>query len=1103
VSRPIFYDPTGRRRRGFAIAVSAFVLLLTIATGLLAATLVKIDTPRPIALHHDSPAPMAARLASRLYRRGKWLIEGRPAPRSDNVAAGFYVPWDDSSTATLARHVDDLDWVVPGWLSVTGPAHQFRVEADPQGHAILAAARHRPKLLPMLQNAQGADWDAANTAALLRSPAARGRLLDQVEAYLEQAQADGLFFDIEAVPEAAQADYLRLLGEARARFARHRWLIAVAAPALDPAWDLSAYAARADRVFLMLYDEHWPTGAPGPIASQPWFVQTLAADLRKVPLGKVAVGIGSYGYDWPGHGAARAISVEEAMESAHDSSTSPIFDAASGNPGFSYEEDGIAHQVWMLDAATAANQMRAARALGVTSFGLWRLGAEDPSVWQIFGRHHHDTIDPRAIESIPAGTSVDIQGPGELLEVGSLPVAGRRQATVDRHDLITDERFPRLPLPYEIRRSGYRPGLVALTFDDGPDPAWTPQILDVLKAKHAPATFFVVGENALGQRALLAREIGEGHEVGNHSYTHPNLGDASTVQTELELNVTQRLFQAYTGRSLRLFRAPFFGDAEPTTADELGPVMTAQRLGYLNVGLHVDPGDWQRPGVDAIVANTVAGVMRGNADRSGNIVLLHDSGGDRAQTVAALPRIIDALRVRGYRLVPVAALIGMSPAQVMPALSTRDRIIARADFAIFGAIEGVSGLLRVLFGIAIILGITRAIMLCGLALRAARREADQVPPAIDPSRFVSVLIPCFNEAKVIEASVRRVLDSRAVMPEVIVIDDGSTDGTADVVARAYAGEPRVRLLRLPNGGKARALNHALTVAEGEYIVALDADTQFTRDTIVRLVRWFDDPTVGAVAGNAKVGNRVNLVTRWQALEYVTAQNLERRALGALDAITVVPGAVGAWRAAALRQAGGYPPDTLAEDQDLTIAIQRLGWRVTYDQSAVAWTEAPESFAGLARQRFRWAYGTVQCIWKHRHVMLSGKPRGLALIGLPQAVIFQLAFAILSPIIDLALVVSMVATALRIVQHGWAAETGDLAITGLYWICFMAIDLLAGAIAFALERREDWRLIALLLPQRIGYRQIMYWVVVKAIVQAVRGPQIGWGKLERTGRVAAG
>jgi cellulose synthase/poly-beta-1,6-N-acetylglucosamine synthase-like glycosyltransferase len=265
-------------------------------------------------------------------------------------------------------------------------------------------------------------------------------------------------------------------------------------------------------------------------------------------------------------------------------------------------------------------------------------------------------------------------------------------------------------------------------------------------------------------------------------------------------------------------------------------------------------------------------------------------------------------------------------------------------------LAALSVLLSALFSIAIVLGMARSLSLTALALRS--RAADAPPYA--PGALISVLIPAFNEARVIAVSVRRVLASRHAAIEVIVIDDGSSDATSAIVARGFAEDDRVKLLTLANGGKARALNQGLMRATGAIVVALDADTQFEPETIARLARWFGDPAIGAVAGSAKVGNRVNLVTRWQAIEYVTAQNLERRALASLGAIMVVPGAVGAWRRAALDEVGGFPEDTLAEDQDLTIAIQRAGWRVANDAEAIAWTEAPQGFRALAKQRFRWS-----------------------------------------------------------------------------------------------------------------------------------------------------
>ena len=287
-----------------------------------------------------------------------------------------------------------------------------------------------------------------------------------------------------------------------------------------------------------------------------------------------------------------------------------------------------------------------------------------------------------------------------------------------------------MPRPWTITRSGYRPELVALTFDDGPDPRWTPQVLDILKAKHVPATFFIVGENALTERGLLQRMIREGHEVGSHTYTHPNLATVGKTQTLFELNTTQRLFEAFTGRTLKLFRAPFFGDAEPTTADEILPAWEAQNRGYLSVGLHVDSEDWQRPGVQAIVNNVLSRIasrlrlatIRRNRSAAATSCCSTISGGDRSQTVAALPILIDTLRANGYRFVAVSELAGLSPSQAMPPLSRSDHLAARVDLGLFELLSFLIKALGFLFGAAITLGIGRALVLTGLALLSAWKE---------------------------------------------------------------------------------------------------------------------------------------------------------------------------------------------------------------------------------------------------------------------------------------------------------------------------------------------------------------------------------------------
>lgn len=1103
--RPVFYDPSGGRSRWSLRLLVMLLAAIAAAAALFATTIVNVPAGSPLALRFEHPAPLPLRgqiagvrhhIAHGIRALGRWLPRGPAHPAGARpLTVGFYVPWDDASRTSLAAHAGALDWVAPSLIGMTGPAHALHIVDDPGFDHIIAAAARRPKVLPVLQNAANGVWDSADTAAMLHDPAARARLIAQLGAPLDHEHAAGIVFDFEALPRSAISDYLLLLGEAHRALAARGLIVTVTVPVGDADWPLAAFARVADRIFLMDYDEHWQGGSAGPIASQPWFIDRLREGIARIGRDRLIVGIANYAYDWHGHDAD-ALSVEEAWLAAHDSGAPVAFDAASGNAGFAYRQGDEVHSVWMLDAASAWNQLRAVQALGVPGVALWRLGSEDPGIWSVLAGYRSG-LRP-ALTAIRPVANVDVEGSGEILRITATPQNGARQLRYDRTGMIRDEHYLRLPTPYVVRRTGDRPKLVALTFDDGPDATWTPRILNILESAHVPATFFVIGENALQHPGLLRRIVDDGSEIGNHSTTHPNMAEASAADVRIELNATQRMIEAYTGHATRLFRAPYFGDAEPTTADELDPALIAQQQGYTVVGLHVDPGDWKRPGVDAIVRATLDQIADAGPERSANVVLLHDGGGDRAQTVAALPTIIRSLEARGYRFVPVSTLAGLTPAAVMPRIGGGDLAAVRLDVAMFRLFAALGYALKWLFFAAIALGMGRALLMAALAVRESRRAP--MPPVPMDRPLVSVIIPAFNEARVIESAVRRVLASAWPAVELIVADDGSHDRTSAIVASRFGGDPRVRLLTLANGGKAAALNRALAVANGAIIVALDADTQFEPQTIARLARWFADPDIGAVAGNAKVGNRVNLVTRWQAVEYVTAQNVERRALAAFDAITVVPGAVGAWRRAALDDVGGYPEDTLAEDQDLTIAIQRAGWRVAYDADAVAWTEAPETLRALGRQRYRWAFGTLQCLWKHRAILRTRTPAGLALVGLPQAWLFQILFAVISPVIDLALVLAIAGTAVAVHQHGWAQTESDVLRMALYWLVFTAVDVACGWIAYRLEPRERHFPALLLVAQRIVYRQLMYGVVLRAVAAAIGGLWVGWGKLERSGRV---
>jgi peptidoglycan/xylan/chitin deacetylase (PgdA/CDA1 family)/spore germination protein YaaH/GT2 family glycosyltransferase len=1094
VNTPIFYDVTGRRNRWFGrLSVLLLVLIVVGALGF-AATVVGLPSSAAIEFGRErqQPVPLVNRIA-RLRHKLPRVVPS--APHGAAMRMAFYLPGNAESFASLRKNYDQIDTVISANGFIDPKSGKLSVGADPAYVDFRRGNLHQPERWLMLQNMSNDSFDGPGMAQLLARPGAVNALAAQIDAAAAAGKWQGVVFDIEELPVSARGAFVKLLAATNARLGKAGRSVSVTVTSDDPPAEMRQDARIADNVILMDYDYHWQGGEPGPIAPQDWFVQQYQIARSAVPQSKLIVAIGGYAYDWHGKDAD-ALTINEAWLAARDSDAVPVFDAASGNSGFAYSDNGETHTVWMMDAATNWNQLQLLG--GVKGVALWRLGSEDAGFWTALdAARNGKRPDLNAIAPAP-GTDVD--GYGEILRIDALPAGGKRTIAFANNGLIMQETFVQLPTPYVIKRTGGAdPKALALTFDDGPDATYTKPILAILEREKVPGTFFVVGENAVGEPSLLKREAADGFEIGNHSYTHPNMAEVSDFGAKLELNATQRLIEAYTGRSTRLMRMPYFGDAEPTTADELGPAYLGQKLGYTVVGLHVDPNDWQRPGTQQIVDSVISQVLSADADHSMNVILLHDGGGDRTQTVAALPVIIDRLRGMGYHFVTISQLAGMSHDTVMPMVSGKQLALVNADVAIFRLVAGVNFTIRWLFFFAIALGIARALLLTALAL--IDRKTHPVPPADAPQPPVSVIIPAYNEEKVIAASIARVLESDYPGLELIVVDDGSKDRTSAVVTENYGTDPRVRLMTLVNGGKANALNRALAEAKGEIVVALDADTQFLPDTIAKLVRWFADPRIGAVAGNARVGNRINLVTRWQSIEYVTAQNVERRALDAIGAITVVPGAVGAWRRAALDEVGGYPEDTLAEDQDLTIAIQRKGWLVAYDVEAIALTEAPESFRALGKQRYRWSFGTIQCLWKHRAVIGEGKPRGLAFFGMPQAWLFQILFAAISPLIDLALLISLIGTIVRVHQHGWEQAQSDVLTMATFWVVFVAVDLMAGWIAYRLEAGRPRFPGLLMIAQRFVYRQLMYGVVLRSIRSAVTGRVVGWGKLERSGQVA--
>jgi cellulose synthase/poly-beta-1,6-N-acetylglucosamine synthase-like glycosyltransferase/peptidoglycan/xylan/chitin deacetylase (PgdA/CDA1 family)/spore germination protein YaaH len=1131
----VFLDPTGRRWRRVQRAALGVGIVSTL---LMAYLVLGILVPPALPSWVMPRAGDAARVrhAADTVARGKARVRlfsaltGRPKPAVPGavraaskptgrtaasrsigapIHAAFYVNWDDDAWQSLQQHISQLDWVIAEWGFLRTRNLTLQVQVDPRLTKLVAAqpAAARPRVLAMITNVDsgGANFSGARVAALVASPAARARLVHTADSLVTALQLGGVVLDFEMVPASAHEGVATLIHELQRALRPHQAVVAVTVAADEEASAIRLWGERADMTIAMLYDEHTAPDDAGPVASQQWYQASAERMTRLVAPSRLIFAFGTFGYEWtdaiPTERAV-ALTYTEAIAEARRHGVLPHWNADALEPNISWTDpDSTDHVIWFLDAATNWNALHVGTALGVAGQAVWRLGAEDPALWRVFG-HGTRAESWSQLADQPPGYGVDMHGEGELLRVTSHPTPGARQLTHDSASgLITAEHTVALPTAWTVERSGAEhPHRVALTFDDGPDATWTPMILDTLRARHATAAFFVIGDRVQTALGLTRRIVNEGNAIGSHTFTHPDLSRVSPFVARLELDATARLLEAVVGERTLLFRPPYFGDAEPSTPDELQPVEEATALGYLTVGVHVDSDDWQRPGTAEIVRRTLAARARGN------VILLHDGGGDRAQTVAAVGPIIDSLRAHGDTIVSLAALADAAPAQFMPPLppeSGRRRWLA---FTGYSLVSGTQWLAVSTLALAVALGVGRLLLLTGLAIRQrVRQVAAARKPAPSEALFapaVSVIVPAYREEAVIVQTVHSLLRQEYAGPlEVIVVDDGSPDDTYHVARNTFAADPRVLVLTKPNGGKASALNVGIERAHGSIIVGLDADTVFAPDAIARLVQPLRDEQVGAVAGNAKVGNRLNLVTRWQAVEYITSQNLDRRAFADLNAITVVPGAIGAWRASAVREAGGFSDDTLAEDQDLTIALRRRGWRIAYADDAVAYTEAPDTLRTLARQRFRWAFGTLQCAWKHRDTFLRPSYGTLGMIAMPNTWIFQLLFTALSPLADLLFVWSFVSVVLVARQHGATYARTDLQQLLTLSAIFMVSELVAAMIALFLEPDEDRRLAWLVVLQRFAYRQVMYWVVLRSIKAAFRGRLVGWGTLERKATVA--
>ncbi|MEA2298416.1 MAG: hypothetical protein QOF77_1352 [Solirubrobacteraceae bacterium] len=618
---------------------------------------------------------------------------------------------------------------------------------------------------------------------------------------------------------------------------------------------------------------------------------------------------------------------------------------------------------------------------------------------------------------------------------------------------------------------------IALTFDDGPGTA-TPAIARILRREGVPATFFLVGSQVVRHQPVVRDLYRDGFELGNHTFTHVDPAVLPGWERHLQISLTESAISGITGVRPRLVRPPYSATTVAVTPRQEAAWASIARHGYDIVLADYDTEDWRRPGVSSIVAHVIDKLPPSG---QGGIVLMHDGGGVRTQTVAALPVLIAALRARGFGFVRVSDLAGLPLAAAEVPATAAQRLRGRAFdvvLAVAGAVTRVLTLLVAAITVLVALRMGLGLLLARIHVARMRR----LPGDLDHAPGVSILVPAYNEELGIERTVRSLAASTyAGTIELIVIDDGSTDATAALVAGL--GLPGVRLLRQANAGKAAALNRGLAASGQPIVVTVDGDTIFEPDTLAHLVQRFREPDVGAISGNTKVGNRRGLIGHWQHIEYVMGFNLDRRMYEVLGATPTVPGAIGAFRRSALADIGGISGATLAEDTDITLDIGRVGWSVVYAGDARAWTEAPSTLRGLYRQRQRWAYGTFQSIWKHRDALWRREEGRIGSRAIPYLLLFQVLLPLAAPLIDLFAVYSIV------FLDPWP-------IIG-FWLAFNAFQMVLAWSAFGFDgesRRPLWALPV----QQFVHRQLMYLVVLDAVVSALMGSRLGWHRVERTG-----
>ncbi|MDQ3843631.1 MAG: polysaccharide deacetylase family protein, partial [Bacteroidota bacterium] len=752
-----------------------------------------------------------------------------PASYPCGIRSAFYVAWDPQSFFSLQRNITKINLIFPEWMFIDPKADTLYTNVDERAFAVMKQAG--VSIMPMLSNFHDSTFHGEAVHRIINNPAKRERLIKDVLTILEKNHFAGTNIDLEELVETSDEQLINFQKELYNRLHANGFLVTQDVVPFNEDYNYEELARYNDYIIVMAYDQFSQDTKPGPVAEQRWIEGAIDEAAKRIPSEKLILSLGCYGYDWPKNEQATNLTYQQALTTAKESDGKIVYNNDTYNLSYTYyDDDDIEHTVYFTDAATAFNSMRFATEYGLGGVALWRLGSEDSRIWKFYDRDMQrnalQSFDFNAFTQVTSSDDVDYMGDGEILDVKAVPTNGRITPEVDKDELlISEERYEVLPSMFVVQKYGKNdPKKLVLTFDDGPDPRWTPKVLDILSEKHVPATFFVVGMNAENNIPLIKRIYREGHELGNHTFTHPNIAEVSHRRAVVEMESTRSLLECITGHSTILFRAPYNADFEPEKMEELLPVAIARTKNYLDVGESIDPLDWE-PGItaDSILQRIIRRKDELNAASvSGNIILLHDAGGNsRKATIEALPKIIDYFQSKGYSFTTVADLLNKKKEDLMPPVPKGSgyyllqALYFVAEFGYWGG-----QILFSLFIIFILLSISRTVLMAVLAMRERKNEKRlTAAPIKAPVSFplVSVIVPAYNEEVNAVTSLQNLLKADYPNFEIIFVDDGSKDSTYKKVSDAFTDHPRVKVLTKPNGGKASALNFGIAQSNADYV----------------------------------------------------------------------------------------------------------------------------------------------------------------------------------------------------------------------------------------------------------------------------------------------